>query len=331
MHLFAVDNSEFNEPTTAGCSISSSDCVLSTCQQQEVTNTGFSTTLPTCDTDSSGFLSGGNCQTGRQTLPTFGDGLIEAVDDSTLQENAEHEPSAVRGTVKFVAEDGATRVARFGWKDDHATLRAFASDAYLNEMGITNPDRTSEVSECAVGDAGLETALADEPEDPIDADGRADIDRFADFMRGLNPPSSVSGNSVKLFAKIGCADCHTPTLQTSSNPAAFIPVTTGGVPISSTLNTALANRTFHPFSDFVLHDMGTLGDGIVSGGAGATMMRTPPLWGISARTSYLHDGRARTIAGAISAHDGQGGAAAQAFRKLSSKDKKALLQFVNSL
>jgi CxxC motif-containing protein (DUF1111 family) len=106
---------------------------------------------------------------------------------------------------------------------------------------------------------------------------------------------------------------------------------TGGVPISATLNHALAGQTFHPFSDYLLHDMGALEDGIVSGSTGATMMRTAPLWEIGVHTTYLHDGRARSIADAIIMHDGQGRASAEAFQNLPTKDKKALLLFVKSL
>jgi CxxC motif-containing protein (DUF1111 family) len=271
-------------------------------------------------------------------LPLFGDGLVEAVDDQSLISLARNEPQATQGTPSFVTEDGATRVGRFGWKAFHATLRGFASDAYLNELGITNPDSPNEVSECALNDPGLETPLADEPEDTTDPNGRADIDRFSDFMRALNPPPSSGTNRLRnnkrgfhLFTRIGCADCHTPRLTTSSNPAAFIPATTGGVQISASLNQALANQTVHPFSDFLLHDMGSLGDGITQGNAGPTMMRTAPLWGIGVRTTFLHDGRASSISSAITAHDGQGKSAAQAFGQLSSDDQQDLLNFINSL
>jgi CxxC motif-containing protein (DUF1111 family) len=277
-----------------------------------------------------------NCLAGRQAIPLFGDGLVEAVDDATFEALAGSEPATVRGTVKLVPDEAGAVVGRFGWKDDHASLRGFAGDAYLNEIGITNPDHPTEVSECALNLPGLETPLANEPEDPIDADGRADIDRFADFMRGLNPPPTTSltppaQSGRQLFAQIGCADCHTPSLTTSSNPAAFVAKTTGGVAISDSLNTALANQTFHPFSDFLLHDMGSLGDGITSDSAGPTMMRTAPLWGISVRTTFLHDGRTKSLSDAISAHDGQGKSAAQAFTQLPSDQQEDLLHFVNSL
>ena len=146
--MFAVDNAGFNEPTSAGCSVTDPECMLSQCQLQEVGITGYSTNLAVCDPSSAQFISGTNCFTGRQTLPLFGDGLVEAVDDQTLVGLSQIEPEATRGTAKFVTEAGSSqsRVGRFGWKDDHASLRGFAGDAYLNEMGITNPDHTSELA-----------------------------------------------------------------------------------------------------------------------------------------------------------------------------------------
>src|SRR5271170_1222983 len=116
VHLFAVDNATFHEPASPGCSVATSDCDLSPCQQQEEDATTFTATLPGCDPGSSNYLSGGNCQAERRTIPTFGDGLVEAVDDATLEDIAQQEPPALRGSVKFVTEDGASRVARFGWK-----------------------------------------------------------------------------------------------------------------------------------------------------------------------------------------------------------------------
>jgi len=93
----------------------------------------------------------------------------------------------------------------------------------------------------------------------------------------------------------------------------------------------LAKQTFHPYSDFLLHSVGSLGDGITSGSAGPTMMRTPPLWGIRAKSFYLHDGRASDIPTAISLHDGQAKAAAQAFQALSASQQDDLVNFLNTL
>jgi CxxC motif-containing protein (DUF1111 family) len=353
VHLFAVDNMLRNGPQTQGsnaiftsgleaeplgCQITTPGCAPSVCQQEEMARTTFATNLPTCGTTSSSFASGGNCVVGRAATPTFGFGLVEAVADQTLMQLASSEPATVRGIVKTVTELGGQRVARFGWKDDHATLRAFSGDAYLNEMGITNSDNPTEISTCALNKSqfGVILQTADDPEDPTDPDGRADVDRFSDFMRALAPPpalaqSASATNGSKLFAQLGCGGCHAPTLTTSSNPASFVPKTTGGVAISSTLNRALASQTFHPYSDFLLHDMGSLGDGITSGVAGPTMMRTAPLWGIRSKSQYLHDGRANDLPTAISLHDGQAKQAAQSFDSLTTQQKQDLVNFLDTI
>ena len=353
VHIFAVDNMLRGGPqmqgTTPifiggmeaepiGCQITSPGCQMSACQTEELARTTFSTSLSTCDTSSAAFASGANCVVGRAATPTFGLGLVEAVPDRAFLLLAQSEPASVRGTVKQVSELGQMRVARFGWKDDHATLRAFASDAYLNEMGITNPDNPAEVSMCALAqyDYGILIQTSDGVEDTTDSDGRADIDRFADFMRALAPPPTLAQNSsaqngARLFQQSGCAGCHTPQLMTDFNPASFIPRTSGGIPLSSTLNFALANQRFQPYSDFLLHDMGALGDGITSGAAGPTMLRTAPLWGIRAKAVYLHDGRASDLPTAISLHDGQGKAAASAFHALGSQQQQDLMNFLGTI
>jgi CxxC motif-containing protein (DUF1111 family) len=94
---------------------------------------------------------------------------------------------------------------------------------------------------------------------------------------------------------------------------------------------SLSEATFHPYSDFLLHDMGSLGDGIVQGAALGSELRTAPLWGISAVTEFLHDGRATTLPQAILAHDGQARRARNAFAALSPQDQAALVAFLNSL
>jgi Di-haem oxidoreductase, putative peroxidase len=354
VHIFAVDNFLRNGPQTQGkttifpqgveaeplgCQITAPGCQLSPCQQEEVAKTTFSTDLATCDPTSADFRSGDNCVVGRSALATFGDGLVEAVSDQTFERIAESEPPEIHGTVKMVTENftKVAHVGRFGWKDDHASLRGFSGDAYLNENGITNPDNPDEVSQCAANEKAYGLPLQDTGvEDTTDADGRADIDRFSDFMRGLAPPPTLpqnasAQNGSRLFTSMGCAGCHTPSMTTASNPASFIAPTTGDVSISPTLNNTLANQTFHPYSDFLLHDMGSLGDGITSGAAGPTMMRTVPLWGLRAKSQFLHDGRAGDIPTAIKLHDGQGKPAAQAFGALSAQQQLEVVNFLNTL
>jgi len=287
---------------------------------------------------SGAFASGTNCTGERQSTPLFGFGFVEAVDDATFDAIAANQPTAIRGVVKRVVEFGRTRVARFGWKDDVATLRAFAGGAYLNEVGITNPDNPNELSTCALNRTkfGVLLDANDDPEDAIDSTGRADVDRFADFMRALDvPPTLQQNNDAQaghaLFNSVGCGGCHVETIRTAANPSQFVPPTTGGVPIDNVLlEVYLDNEDFHPFSDFLLHDMGSLGDGITSGVAGPRMMRTAPLWGVRAKSKLLHDGRATSIQEAVGFHDGQGAAARNAFLALSATQQQQIVAFLNT-
>jgi len=349
------------ESVPLGAQIGIPDNTASACQQVEIAR-GFSPTLPLCVADSAndtGLTGTPTCIAHRQSLPLFGDGLVEATSDQTFESIAASEPSSVRGTVRMQADinnfDGPAaevsaatlaalstpHVARFGWKDDFASLVGFAADAYLNEIGITNDLNSQPNSTCAMGvqDYGVTLQTADDPEDTIDSTGRSDIDRFADFMRGLQPPPqlapSPSANAgAMLFNQIGCAGCHTPSITTARNPASFIPPTISGTGISGNVNGTLSNVTYHPFGDFLLHDMGSLGDGINDDASIAhneRMMRTMPLWGIRARVIYLHDGRATDLPTAISLHDGQGAAAAAAFKALSTQQQTNLIDFLNTL
>lgn len=256
----------------------------------------------------------------RRTTPLFGLGLVDAVPDAVFFAIAEHEAASspqTAGHVSVVTDPatGQARVGRFGWKAQQPTLFAFAGDAYVNELGVTTPLFPSE--NCPQGNCALLAAdpATNEPNEP-DND---DLQEFADFITFLAPPppgkvgpSEQAGQA--LFARIGCASCHMPTLQTGPNAVA-----------------ALSNAAFSPYSDFLLHDMGALGDGIVQNQAGPTLMRTAPLWGLRFEPSYLHDGRAATPDAAILAHDGQARAARNAYAGLNPTQKAQLVAFLNSL
>ncbi len=256
-----------------------------------------------------------NQTTLRNTTPLFGLGLVNAIPDEALMTLARRQPGQTRGRVHMVKEirTGAMRVGRFGWKAQVPTLFQFAGDAYVNEMGITNPEFPNE--NLPQGNAD---ALKFNPVPGLNDDGEG-VDLFTDFMSFLSPPPRGTTNSQtqageKVFVNIGCANCHTPTQQTGSSPVQ-----------------ALSNKTFHPYSDFLLHDMGKLGDGIVQGNARARDMRTPPLWGLMARPTFLHDGRATTPEAAILAHDGQGTTARKNFTGLDSRQRQSLIAFLESL
>jgi CxxC motif-containing protein (DUF1111 family) len=255
----------------------------------------------------------------RKSTPLLGLGLVDNVPDGTLERLAERQKSEtpdVAGTTNKVTDvaSGKVRVGRFGWKAQVATLKTFAGDAYVNEMGITNPLFPTE--NAPGGDA---TALAacDKVADPED-DGTG-VQNFTNFMTLLAPPprgpitrEAQAGEAI--FKQIGCAVCHQPTLKTGSHTVA-----------------ALNEAEFHPFSDFLLHDMGELGDGIGQGQANGREMRTAPLWGIRVRSQYLHDGRATTLEDAVLAHKGQGKDARQQFKQLDRRDTERVIAFLNSL
>ena len=258
----------------------------------------------------------------RQSTPLFGMGLIEAIDDSTIIENASRSGvTGVRGTVAFVTDvtTGKSRVGRFGWKAQVATLLHFAGDAYVNEMGITSrffPEENAPNGDLARLAASDHVADPEDQVDPIT--GKGDIDHAADFMRLLAPPPALaaaqSGAGDAIFRATGCADCHTPSMKTGASAVA-----------------ALSHREVRLDSDLLLHDMGSLGDGIAQGAATATQMKTAPLWGARASGPYLHDGRATTIDGAILAHAGEAAASRNRYAALSSDEQRHLQDYVNAL
>lgn len=259
----------------------------------------------------------------RQTTPLFGLGLIEAISDRDIQRNAMHPPiDGVQGRASIITDvvSGTQRVGRLGWKAQQASLLAFAGDAYLNEMGITS--RYFPKENAPNGDAER-LAQADkyaDPEDQVDpVTGRSDIDAAADFMRYLAPPpqarptqSAAVGRWV--FVQTGCALCHTPIMFTGPNPVA-----------------ALAWKPVQLYSDLLLHDMGSLADGIAQSDAGSGEMRTAPLWGLRVSGPYLHDGRAASVDEAIRAHEGEGKNARDRYLRLTPALRQQLLDFLNTI
>ncbi|MCX6954051.1 MAG: c-type cytochrome [Verrucomicrobia bacterium] len=150
-------------------------------------------------------------------------------------------------------------------------------------------------------------------------DGKADIDRVADFMRLLAPPARGASTAASLageriFNTLDCAVCHTPSMRTERHAIA-----------------ALSEKPVGLYSDLLLHDMGALGDGIVQGTAGARDMRTAPLWGLPARPTWLHDGRANTVDQAIRGHAGEAQNSRDRYVALTDEERTQLLAFLDTL
>ncbi|MEI8088381.1 MAG: di-heme oxidoredictase family protein [Opitutaceae bacterium] len=260
----------------------------------------------------------------RLTTPLYGAGLIEAINPlEILLGTVRPKPAGIKGKVALVKDvvSGNFMLGRFGWKAQVATLLAFAGDAYVNEMGITN--RYFPTENAPNGNKALlarfdKVADVEDKINPVD--GKADIDRLADFMRLLAPPEQLELRSdaaeagQRLFSKLECSACHVASMTTIPNKIE-----------------ALSEKKVMLYSDLLLHDMGALGDGIEQGSAGVRDMRTAPLWGLRSRPAYLHDGRAATVEAAILAHDGEAANARKLYAAATAAERSALLEFLKTL
>src|SRR5436309_9235216 len=293
-----------------------------------------------------------NIRTKRISLGVLGDGFVEAVADETLIELARKQCKEshrkICGQVIYVPiveAPGQTGIGRFGWKDQQASLLSFSGDAYLNEMGITTrlfPDEVTELCN-----------TASEPNDVPDPDGLDDLDHFARFIRATKAPARdgqlaatpQTRRGSEPVQKVGCATCHVRALTTA--PA--------GTKINGgkfTISDALGAKTFHPYSDFLMHNVGT-GDGIVvpmlehygrrmyqttwrnfSGEDfhnARSKVRTAPLWSVRLRSRLMHDGASVTLRDAVTRHGGEASEVMHHFEKLSHDDQEAILEFLRSL
>ena len=294
-------------------------------------------TPPGCNITQEDFSNTANISL-RIPTPTYGLGLIEAISDAALVQNLAANSAAkaqlgISGKLNRNGNDGS--VTRFGWKAQNKSLAIFAGEAYNVEIGVTNllfpneRDDTANCSPMASPQDSFNPGLAG----PAAFD---DVTAFAGFMRFLAPPapaptasSATTAGTVtlglSLFTSVGCAQCHTTTLQTGA----------------SSFGPALSNQTIHPYSDFAVHGMGPgLADQISQGLAAGDEFRTAPLWGLGQRLYFLHDGRTSDLMNAIADHFSPGNSQFQAseansviqnFNALSNSEKQALLNFLRSL
>jgi CxxC motif-containing protein (DUF1111 family) len=314
------------------------------------------TDAPGCDIAQPDFLPAGDPLTGQRgnrniifriPTPLFGAGLIEAIPDSAILANmasdaamksslgiSGHANAHLSGNVNRSANDGT--ITRFGWKAQNKSLLLFAGEAYNVEMGVSNqlfPQERDETPGCLFNATPEDTLNFTTPATTSTSNPAvlSDIEAFADFMRMLAPPTpapatpaSESGRST--FAKIGCAQCHTPSFTTGKM------IASGS---STSPSAALSNQTANLFSDLIVHHMGEgLADGITQGGAGPDEFRTAPLWGVGQRVFFLHDGRTSNLVEAIRAHRSRGSEAnrvIERFNQLTTQEQQQIIDFLRSL
>jgi CxxC motif-containing protein (DUF1111 family) len=281
----------------------------------------------------------------RTSLNTLGDGFVECIDSNTLANIANSQPGQSGGqiggqfiTVPVLEANGSLRGGRFGWKNQQASLLSFSSDAYLNEQGITNRFNLVENTSLGASVAAFDPVPDNQPCATIPnticgEDTADDISEFAEFMRASKAPprdtalaaTADATNGSNLFNSIGCAVCHVRNITTA--PAGT--VVNGG---AFTVPAALGSKVIHPFSDFLLHNVGT-GDGIVQNGGQATAnkLRTPPLWGVRTRGRLMHDGETTNRNESILRHAGEATGVINNYRSLSTTQKNQIITFLNSL
>jgi CxxC motif-containing protein (DUF1111 family) len=292
----------------------------------------------------------------RIPTPTYGLGFVENTPDGTLRQSFEasayeRERLGIRG--HFNTNGNDQTITRFGWKAQNKSLLLFSGEAANVELGLSNelfPNERIVVTDCNSHELPEDTAnivspalLAEASPGEAASLEASDIVNFGVFMRlnaapsqcafdsgvdgtgaarcvpldgGKNAASITNGHQE--FKSVGCSACHTETL------------TTGPSPFES-----LNNATYHPYSDFALHDMGTnLADGVVQGSADGDEFRTAPLWGLGQRLFFLHDGRTGDLLEAILAHKSPGSeadAVVRNFLALGNRDKQDLLNYLRSL
>jgi CxxC motif-containing protein (DUF1111 family) len=299
-------------------------------------------------------------RTTRLTTNTLGDGYVEAIADETLikirREQCKNSRGKICGQavkVPVPGSEGDNRIGRFGWKDQHASLLAFAADAYLNEMGITSGLQKDEVT--TICDPPVTTTVPNndptkitEPNslpDPND-NNLEDIDHFASFMRSLKAPARDATLSAKsdashgeaVFNKVGCSICHLQTIVTGKSPAlehfgrerlekrlqedkaatANAAPATSEDECSESYQTAVAEGEKHPN---LLRDTH----------CARNKIRTAPLWGLRLRSRLMHDGNSVQVEDAIRRHRGEAEKVTEKFLKLKPTDQQALLVFLQSL
>jgi CxxC motif-containing protein (DUF1111 family) len=276
------------------------------------------------------------------TTSLFGAGFVEAIADEDLRKIQRKQMSDSNGRIRGFIRDvpileapGTTGVGRFGWATQHASLLSFSADAYRNEMGITSPLQPNDNT--FLGDP-VDDGVAD-PEDKGKEFGE-DVESFTSFMRSLSAPPRLlpedkkERNEIeegfKVFKSSGCSACHLPEMETASE-GTLVNGKTFKVP------KALASKKFHPYGDFLLHDVGT-GPTILREGMppeSRNKIRTAPLWGLGTKLAnsepLLHDGSVRTVEEAIVRHKNTATPEADAFRRLPERERTRLLKFLRSL
>lgn len=261
----------------------------------------------------------------RVPLRHVGLGLMLAIDKDELQQLAaiEYPEYGISGEINWVTERGQTHIGLSGHKAQHADLTVELG--FLSDMGVTNDRYPHEIAEG-------QSQVTDQYGIQISTEDMANVDFYLHSLgvparRNVNEPLVKKGE--EMFYRAKCNLCHVPTLHTQPEGVSLI---------DGTHLPWLGGQTIHPYSDYLLHDMGpALGDDFSQFNASGDEWRTTPLWGIgmqqvvNGHNHFLHDGRARNYVEAIMWHGGEGEVSRQIFASMDKSEREALVAFLKSL
>lgn len=288
----------------------------------------------------------------RIPLRHVGMGQIMALDRDEIEalaKKSNYPEYGISGRCNYINERGKLQLGLSGNKAQHADLTVELG--FSSDMGATNSRYPEKICE---GQSQMdEGSMMGLLYDKLDV-STEDMENVDFYIQGLGVPARRVGSTKKMvtyngrqitereyiaigerkFNEAKCQLCHTATLHTRPR---------GSVLLNGTELPWLGSQTIHPYSDFLLHDMGSeimgvgLNDNYVSGLARGNEWRTTPLWGVglqekvNAHTYFLHDGRARNFIEAIMWHGGEGEASKNLFKKMNKEDRTALVKFLESL
>lgn len=259
--------------------------------------------------------------------PTLvGLGLLEAVPESALEALADpddQDGDGISGRLRRVPGPDGPVVGRFGWTAAQPDLESQVASAFHEDLGVTSSHHPR--ANCPAEDAACRRLAGEALE--LSETQLAQVALYTRLLgpparRGWDEPEVLRGREV--FVRVGCADCHVPSLPTASAGPGILP--------------ELADQTIRPYTDLLLHDLGPeLADEATEPGIEPGEWRTAPLWGlgllerVNGHLYLLHDGRARSIDEAILWHGGEAARSRERFTELSTSDHEALLRFLESL
>ncbi|MEZ7837792.1 MAG: di-heme oxidoredictase family protein [Flavobacteriales bacterium] len=283
-------------------------------------------------------LPQGHTTTSERIAPiVIGMGHIAAIHDQDildLEDPNDTNGDGISGRVNYVdakeyfspddlhiANEDGKYIGRFGKKAKEITLLDQVVFALKEDMGLTSDYDTEDLINYEIG-IGASDAVA-EPEV-----GNNVVDHLVFYMRTLKTPtrrdeenpSVIKGEEI--FKEIGCNKCHVQEFTTTVQDIE-----------------AISEKTFYPYTDLLLHDMGeALNDNYPEGDAEGKEWRTPPLWGLGLAADsqggtgyYLHDGRATSLEDAILLHAGEASGIRDNYITLTNSKKEDLMNFLNSL